>query len=115
VLALSATINIDRITSILGHDASIWTITVPDPRNDLMKSRGQLSQFRSLLRDVLDQIKALHGQTAILHVFPAASVSAAIEFGRVRMPKADMHWVIYDQNNKVGKFVRALEIGGTDG
>jgi hypothetical protein len=110
VLALSAKINADRITSVLGQDASIWTVTVPKPHNDLTKSREQLSQFRSLLRDVLDQIKAVHGQTAILHVFPAASVSAAIEFGRVRMPKADLPWRIYDQVNALGGFVPALSV-----
>jgi hypothetical protein len=110
VLATSATVTRDRITSLLGDDASIWTVTVSTPHNDIIKSREQLSRFRSLLRPVLDQIKAAHGQAAPLHVFPVTSVSAAIELGRVRMPKADMPWRIYDQVNDLGGFVYALSI-----
>jgi hypothetical protein len=110
VLALSATVTADRITAVLGPDASIWTVTVADPHNDVTKSREQISQLRSLLRVVMDRIKAAHGQTTPLHVFPVASVSAAIEFGRIRMPKADMPWRIYDQVNDRGGFVFALSI-----
>ena len=110
VVALSATVTADRITSILARDASIWTVTVPHPHNEITKSREQLSQLRSLLRFVFDQIKAAHGRTTPLHVFPVASVSAAVEFGRVRMPKADMPWRIYDQVSARGGFVPALSI-----
>jgi len=117
VLALSATVTADRITSVLGPDASIWTVTVPHPHNDFTKSREQISRLRSSLRLVFDQIKAAHGQTTPLHVFLVTSVSAAIEFGRVRMPKADMPWRTYDQVNANGGFVPALSIpyGDDDG
>jgi SMODS-associated and fused to various effectors sensor domain len=110
VLALSATVTADRIASVVASNVSIWTVTVPTPSNDLMKSRDQLSQLRSLLRNLLDRIKAAHGQTTCLHVFPAASVSAAVEFGRIRMPKADMPWLIYDQVNVRGGFIPTLSI-----
>jgi hypothetical protein len=111
VLALSATVAPDRVTSILGSDTSIWTVIVPRPHNDLIKSRRQLSQLRSLLRSLIDRIKAAHGQNTVLHVFPVASNSASIELGRVRMPKADMPWQLYDQINEQGGFIPALLIG----
>jgi hypothetical protein len=41
-------------------------------------------------------------------------VACAVELGRIRMPKADSRWMIFDYNNKHGKFVHALDIGGTD-
>jgi SMODS-associated and fused to various effectors sensor domain len=110
VLSLSATINLKRVTSVLGEDASIWTITVQTPHNDVMKSREQLAGLRSVLRRAFDQIKFAHGQSAILHIFPAAPVSACLEVGRVRMPKADMPWQLYDQVNPLGGFVPALSI-----
>src|SRR5438093_1402842 len=97
------------ITSVLGPQASIWTVTVPTPNNEVTKSREQLSQ-PSVLRRLFDEIKAVHGQTTALHVFPVASVSAAVEFGPVRMPKADMPWLIYDQVNALGGFVPTLSI-----
>jgi SMODS-associated and fused to various effectors sensor domain len=110
VLSLSATVTPDRIFSVLGHDASLWTLTIPQPNNDFTKSREQLSQIRSLLRRVFDQIKAAHGQTSSLHIFPAVSVSVAVELGRVRMPKADMPWIIYDQTTGTSRFVPVLKI-----
>lgn len=109
VLALSATVADDRITSVL-PGAAIWKVTVPQPSNDLIKSREQLSEFRTQMRTLLDQIKARHGQNTPLHIFPAAGVSPSIELGRIRMPKADMPWKIYDQNNALGGFVLALEV-----
>lgn len=111
VLSLSATVTADRIESVLGKECAIWQVRIREPHNDFVKSREQLAQFRACLRPLFDQIKAAHGQKALLHVFPAMPVSLAIEFGRVRMPKADMPWCIYDQLNSQGGFVPALTIG----
>ena len=110
ILALSATVTADRIHALLGTNASIWTITLPKPHNDVLKSRLQLADLRELLRPLLNRIKAFHGQNTPLHIFPAAPVAAVIELGRVRMPKADMPWHLYDQVNDRGGFVLALTI-----
>jgi SMODS-associated and fused to various effectors sensor domain len=110
LFGLSATVSAERIHRVLGTDASIWSITVPSPHNDATKSRRQVSEFRAFLRTVLDQIKAAHGQRRLLHVFPAMSVSLAVELGRVRMPKADTPWQIYDQVNALGGLVPALAL-----
>lgn len=112
VLGLSATVTSDRIAAVLGPNASIWSVGVGHPHNELIKSREQLSQFRSIVRTLLDRIKAAHGQRTPLHIFPAASVSVAVELGRVRMPKADTPWKIYDQVNGLGGFIHALDIPG---
>lgn len=114
VLALSGTISTDRIENVLGPHASIWKITVDHPHNDLTKSREQLGEFRKLIRSTLDQIKAKHGQTTTLHVFPALGAAMAVEAGRVRMPKADMPWQIYDQVSVLGGFVLALSLSSGD-
>ena len=110
VLAFSATVTADRITSVLGPDAAIWTLTVPSPHKELVKSPAQLSEMRGLFSRVLDEIKAMHGQRTPLHVFPVMPVSLAVELGRARSPKAEMPWRIYDQVGALGGFVPALEI-----
>lgn len=117
VLATSATVTRDRIEAVLGSEVRVWNVSVPCPHNDLIKSREHLSQFRSLLRRLFDEIKAAHGQTTLLHLFPVVAVSLAVELGRARMPKADMPWCIYDQNNERNGFVPTLNIplGGIDG
>jgi hypothetical protein len=35
----------------------------------------------------------------------------AVEFGRIRMPKADLPLLIYDENRETGGFKPALTIG----
>ncbi len=110
VFEVSGTITEDRVRQVLGESASIWSIGVPAPHNDVVKSNRQKAEFRTIVRTVLDQIKAVHGQTEVLHIFPAMPISLAVELGRVRMPKADTPWVLYDQVNARGGFVRTLSI-----
>ena len=109
-LSLSATVDDSRITSVLGDDTSIWTLTIEKPNNDFLKSREQLSMFRKIFRRLLDRIKAAHGQDSMLHIFPAVPVSIAVEIGRVWMPKADLPLRIYDQNRRTGGFSMAFDI-----
>jgi len=109
-LSLSATVNNERITSIIGTDSSIWTVTIENPNNDFLKSKEQLSQFRELFRNLLNEIKATHGEKVKINIFPAVPVAIAVEIGRVWMPKADLPMVIYDQNNKERKFIETLTI-----
>ena len=114
VIALSATVTPERITRVLGPDAAIWSITTPVPHNDLIKSQEHLSQLRTMYRRIFDQIKAKYGAQMPLHVFPVCSVSAAVEVGRVRMPKADMPWIVYDESPSRGGFASAIEINNGD-
>jgi len=62
------------------------------------------------MRNAFDRVKAYHGQHSVLHLFPAMPVSAAIELGRVYMPKADLPLVIYDQQNKYKAFIRTIQL-----
>jgi hypothetical protein len=41
-----------------------------------------------------------HGEHAVIHVFPALPVPAAVEVGRAWMPKADLPMIIYDRNRR---------------
>jgi hypothetical protein len=108
VLALSATVTDDRIFAALGPDTAIWAIEADRPHNDIMKRSADLAEFRRLLRLTFNAIKAVHGELATIHIFPALPVSAAVEVGRVWMPKADLPLVIYDQNRKLNGFTRAF-------
>jgi hypothetical protein len=109
-ISLSATVTDDRISTTVGSEASVWTLTHTNPGNDFLKSKELLQEFRTIVRYSLDFIKQQHGQRTTLKVFPAMPVAASIEFGRVWMSKADMPMVIYDQNNKIGTFIEAITI-----
>ncbi len=111
-LSLSATIDSARIKRVFDrNEFSEWKMTMANPNNDFLQSRGQLRLFRETFRKLLDNIKFQHGEAAIIHLFPAVPVSVAVEIGRVWQPKADLPIVIYDQNRSRDGFVRTLSIG----
>ncbi|MCB9887063.1 MAG: SAVED domain-containing protein [Planctomycetes bacterium] len=110
IVSLSATVTNDRIAKVLGKRFAPWRIELSKPRHDCIGAPEHLSKLRALLRRALDQIKAKHGADAPLHIFPAAPVSTMVELGRVRQPKADMAWHIYDENRAHGGFINAMQI-----
>jgi hypothetical protein len=109
VFSLSGTVTDDRVKAVLPH-ASIWRISIDSPHNDFVRSPQQTEDFRRCLRSTLNSIKIAHGQAAELHIFLAMPVSLAVEVGRIRMPKADLPLIIYDEDRNAGGFRRALEI-----
>ena len=110
VISLSTTVTHNRIERILGDSVSLWEITLSDkPNNDFLKTEALLSDFRRTARYAFDKIKSHHG-CIDLHVFPAMPVSAAVELGRVWMPKADMPLVIYDENRTKDGFFKTITI-----
>jgi len=116
IISISDIIAHERVRSILGNDVAIWELTVPREHigNDCIRAEAQLSMMRSAVRTLMVKVKEIHGNRH-LPIFPAMAVSLSIEMGRARMPKADMPWVIYDQNAKEGGFIKALTIGGENG
>lgn len=115
ILALSANVTDERIHSVLGADASVWAIEAENPNNDIMRRAEDLSEFRRLVRQMLNDIKAAHGESSVISVFPALPVSAAVEVGRVWMPKADLPMLVFDQQPEPRGFVPALAIDGRPG
>lgn len=110
ILGISATIEKERITGVI-RDACIWAIYAEDAHNDIMRRPEDLSAFRRILRRLLNEIKAAHGEDTSIALFPAVPVSVAVEIGRVWMPKADLPIVVYEQNRQLGGFFPALNVG----
>lgn len=110
VLSLSAEIVTERITQVLGDDLTIWSVTVPATGNDIVKSRATLQAFKETLQPLFTAMHLRHGITTPIHIFPAMPVSLAVELGRLRMPKADAPWELYDQHAARGGFAHAMTI-----
>lgn len=110
-LGISATIEDERILSVLGEPAAIWSITAENPHNDIMRRQDDLSVYKMHLRRMLDRIKAYHGENAVINVFPAVPVSVAVETGRAWMPKADLPMRIFDQSREAKAFVPTITVG----
>lgn len=112
IISFSDNVSKNRITRVIGNNAAIWEITIEKPHNDFMQAKQQLSLFRKRMRSLIVDIKREHGETEPLHIFPVMPVSCAIELGRIRMPKVDMPWLIYDHDIATQEFVKAIEIEG---
>jgi hypothetical protein len=110
VVSLTDTISRDRITDVLGEDVTLWHVTVEEPGQNILRSKSQLSEYRNWIQGAIREIESVHGKKAPLHIFPAMGVAFAIELGRIRQPKANMPWRIYDQNHDRGGFIPALDI-----
>lgn len=110
IIALSTQAIKARVLQRFGANASIWTITCDIPGNDMMESKYQLEQFRMAARKVMDDIKSSNLENIDLKIFMAAPASCAVELGRIRMPKADSKWVIFDYSNKQEKDIETITI-----
>jgi len=110
VMSVSAEISHERVTQVLGRDVTIWMLSTPTMGNDIVKARETIKAFGEAAKAVLQAIQLRHGITTPIHIFPAMPVSLAVELGRVRMPKADAPWVLYDQHAALNGFVHALTI-----
>jgi hypothetical protein len=109
-ISLSADIENNRITSVLGEDCSIYTLTIDKPFNDFLKSKEQLNEFSKTIRLLLNQIKLKFSSRIPLNIFPAMPIATAIELGRCWMPKADMPLVLFDENKINSGFFKTFEI-----
>jgi len=108
-LSISADVTDERITAVLGDDVAIWKLAADTPHNDIMRRADDLSAFRKMMRKAFADISRAHGNSAVVHIFPAIPVSVAVEVGRVWMPKADPPMAIYDQLPGIG-FKHRLDI-----
>ena len=114
VVALSGSVSDERIQKVLGPDVSIWRLTLPSPTPECIRSKADLNEVYRAYLNLMDEIKSAHGQGATLSIFPAAPVSAMIELGRTRFPKAELDWIIYDQVNELQGFVKTIRIGSAN-
>lgn len=110
IFAISGTEIIERVNKQFYDTLSCWIVTCDTPDRDMLKKREQLSQFRSLTRKLINNINTLAlGQT--IKIFPAMPIACAIELGRIRLPKSDNPWLMYDFPNFEGsKYVETIKI-----
>jgi hypothetical protein len=112
IISLSFPVARNRVISVLGPNVSIWELTIRRPNPDFLKTTRQLSEFRKACRKVISLISGKHGLTTTLAIFPVMPVACSVDLGRIRFPKADMPWDVYDHNKKLRAFAKALTIGG---
>jgi predicted RNase H-like nuclease len=81
-----------------------------NPGNDRLRTRKQLQHFRAMCRQIFSDINQKHPGLKQLEVFPILPVAAAVELGRVHMPKADPPLFIWDEQRDTGGFTPTFSI-----
>ncbi len=112
ILSVSEEVNLEMVRGHLGSSADGYVIGVARPSNGVIRCREQTGQFMDVVRQLLGKIKARHGASAIVHVYPALPNSLAVEFGRCLLPKTDPQIKVYDLNrfHSKGGLHLALEL-----
>jgi len=109
IFALSGGDIVERVKRQMGKYYSYWVVSCENPNRDLIKTKKQLSDFKGLLRILINEINTCSiGKT--LKVFPAMPQSCAISFGYIRLPKADIPWEIYDLPHDSDEYVKTITI-----
>ena len=110
IIGLSATVDFSRALAVL-PGAPVYRLSIDEPRRDCIGTREDLARLRAATRSIFNTISQRHGRGARIHLFPAVPVSAAVEIGRVWMPKADLPINIYDEHRDKGGFHACHQIG----
>lgn len=95
VFAISGEEIIERVHNQFGDKLSCWVFTCDVPGRDMLRCKAQITQFRSLVRTLINEINTIALKQTI-KIFPAMPISCAIELGRIRLPKSDNPWLMYD-------------------
>lgn len=104
LLSLSGRIHATEVASITGSESALYEITVPAPDPLFMKTKDQISSFRSIYWQAISEIRSKHGADCRLHLFPAIPLTIAVESGRSILPKVHPRILIYDNDKKHGGF-----------
>lgn len=95
LFAISGTEIIERVHTQFNSSLSYWIVTCDAPDRDMLQTRAHLAEFRTLVRKLINDINTKFIDHPI-RIFPAMPVSCAIELGRIRLPKSDNPWIMFD-------------------
>ncbi len=96
VVAISADINIKRITDVYDADV-VYKISAANLGVDAIKSEEDLENFGLAYLSVCDEIKNCYSNVTEVAIFPAVPISVAFEMGRRFMKGVYPKFTIYDE------------------
>lgn len=98
-ISLSAAIDRSLVVRAMGNSAfAEISFTTPQPGYSTIRNSADLKAFRMAMHDCLGEIETRFGSSCEIYVFPAMPASAAVEFGRLLLPKAYPGILIYDHH-----------------
>jgi len=110
LLSLSGTIHADETEEIVPASAPMYELTVQDPSRQYLRTREQRDAFKTAWQRLLADIRRDHGESAVIHLFPAIPAPIAVEVGRALLPKSDPDVRVYDNHKDQGGWRYALTV-----
>lgn len=108
LLSISGKVHDEEVQAVL-PDVPRYELTVQNPSRDFLQYRSQLSQFSTAYRELMKELREVHGPECQIHLFPAVPIAIAVACGRELLPKADPRVHVYDLDGSRG-FIRTLTV-----
>jgi hypothetical protein len=113
-LSLSGKVLDAEIDPILGTAHAKYEITIDTPRVDFLHSPVQLEEFRAMYRQVLTEIRQIHGHDVRIHLFPAVPAPIAVICGKELFHNTDPDVIVYQKDRIDNTFKPAITIKGKE-
>lgn len=104
-LSLSTTIDNSNIEKVLGKNLSICTFTIDEPNNNFLKTLDQLTDFKEIFKDTLEDILIKYRKSTVLHLFLSTPIAIAFEIGRVWYTIQGLELKLYGLNGETNDYM----------
>lgn len=109
-IAISGTTSRSEIEKHLGKGIPVYEIKLKKSQIDQIECIEDLEAFRKIYREMIDEIRELHGKKCKIHLFGAMPTCAAIICGREIIHGVDPTIVMYEHLSQEEGFISALTI-----
>lgn len=94
-------INISGVidSNLISGDYPTYTIDANNPGMSFLQSYEQVLDFRKKYREVLDKIRYCHGESVLIHLYPATPNPINFEIGKGIKKNLDPTIILYDKTS----------------
>lgn len=85
--------------NLVSGNYPVYSISAICPGFCFLQSWEQVQEFRKLFREMLDKIRHDHGESVIIHLYPATPNPISFEIGKGIMKNLDPTIILYDKTD----------------
>lgn len=111
ILSVSGEVPHEHVYEVVPEGTPLFELRASVMLPDRIRFPEEVDAFGCQVLHLAERINTTRPRTERVHVFPALPVALAVQFGRTLLPKLHAPYVLYDFNRKLGRWVRALELG----
>lgn len=97
-------------SNLITTDYPIYSINADSPGFGFLQSWQQVKDFRQKYRDVLDKIRQEHGESVMVHLYPATPNPINFEIGKGIMKNLDPTVILYDKTSDGIAYYEAMHL-----